>query len=317
MSPQTGVVVSVLAIVVAVGTPLAAQQRISGWDRVAGPGEHAYNVQLLRPTGGPVVPIFDGWYVNPDGTRELCFGYFNVNTEEVLEIPLGPDNFIEPNEFHGGQPTQFLPVGSTSDNGRRAWCVFTVQVPEDFGDRDVVWKLTVDGREFSVPGRTRYTAYRLQGERAPDLRTVSPLLKLDPAGPSIVGPDGNGITYGPLSTRVGIPLPLTAWARRDNPFGLPIIAGSSPLGEGEDLRPIGFTWFKHQGPGDVTFSQREVQITPDTWMGAPDDLGSATVEATFSKPGEYLLRVLTHNVRTSYTHFCCWTNGFLNVTVDP
>ena len=36
-----------------------------------------------------MVPFFDGWYDNPDGTYELVFGYYNVNTEEVLDIPIG------------------------------------------------------------------------------------------------------------------------------------------------------------------------------------------------------------------------------------
>ena len=304
-----------LALVAVALAPLEGQQRIPGWERVAGPGEHQYNVQLLRPSGGPVIPIFDGWYANPDGTRELCFGYFNVNTEQVVEIPLGPDNGSEPAEFDGVPPTQFLPLRATPDAGRRYWCVFTVQVPENFGDQDVVWRLRLDGREFSVPGRTRFTPYQLQGESAADLRTVAPQLRLAPDGPDIVGPDGEHIAVGPLTTRVGTRMQLTAWARRDNPYGMPIIEGFTPLGSGEDVRPIRFTWFKHRGPGKVTFDEQIVQIDPDTWAASPDAMGEATVEATFDEPGEYILRVLTHNLPTSFTHFCCWTNGFVRVRV--
>ena len=47
-------------------------------------------------SGEPVAPFFEGWYANPDGTYTFSFGYFNLNMEETLEIPLGPDNFIEP-----------------------------------------------------------------------------------------------------------------------------------------------------------------------------------------------------------------------------
>ena len=68
---------------------------------MANPGERQFNIALLRPDGGPVIPIFDGWFENPDGTYDLCFGYFNVNTEEILELPIGEDNFIEPIEFDG------------------------------------------------------------------------------------------------------------------------------------------------------------------------------------------------------------------------
>ena len=96
-------------------SPVVAQQtRIEGGGRVANPGERQFDIQLLRPDGGPVVPLFEGWYQNPDGTYNLCFGYFNVNTEEILEFPIGEDNFIEPIEFDGMQPTQFLPVPGAS-----------------------------------------------------------------------------------------------------------------------------------------------------------------------------------------------------------
>ena len=40
-----------------------------------------------------MIPLFDGWYPKPDDSYGLCFGYFNLNTEQVLEIPLGPDSF--------------------------------------------------------------------------------------------------------------------------------------------------------------------------------------------------------------------------------
>ena len=64
-----------------VGVPAASVAQRASERRVANPGETQFDVQLLRPSGGPVVPIFEGWYPNPDGTYELSFGYFNVNTE--------------------------------------------------------------------------------------------------------------------------------------------------------------------------------------------------------------------------------------------
>ena len=73
-----------------------AQTRIPGWNRVAPPGGHQNDPQLVRATGGPVVPIFEGWFPNSDGTYQLCFGYFNTNTETVFDIPIGPNNYIEP-----------------------------------------------------------------------------------------------------------------------------------------------------------------------------------------------------------------------------
>ncbi len=75
----------------------------------------------LRPSGQPVIPLFDGWYHNPDGTFELCFGFHNLNTAQEVEIPLGPDNFIDPARFDGLQPTHFDEVPSEY---RRRFCVF-------------------------------------------------------------------------------------------------------------------------------------------------------------------------------------------------
>ena len=100
----------VIALIAGSWTPLDTQHRVPGWGRVAPPRVHQNDLQLIRPTGGPVVPIFEGWYTNPNGTHQLCFGYFNTNTEEVLEIPIGRDNHVEPEEFDGLQPTHFLPV---------------------------------------------------------------------------------------------------------------------------------------------------------------------------------------------------------------
>ena len=62
---------------------------------------------LTSASGQGVTPAYEGWYANPDGTFTLSFGYFNRNTDQVLEIPLGENNSIEPAEFDGMQPTRF------------------------------------------------------------------------------------------------------------------------------------------------------------------------------------------------------------------
>ena len=134
-------------------TQIGAQTRIPGWNRVAPPGGHQNDPQLIRATGGPVVPIFEGWFPNPDGSYQLCFGYFNTNTVETFDIPIGPNNFIEPEQFNGLQPTHFMPQ---PDGGRRHYCVLSVTVPEDWGERDVQWTLVDDRTKqvFSSPGRS-------------------------------------------------------------------------------------------------------------------------------------------------------------------
>src|SRR5579863_6476469 len=68
-----------------------------------------YIPQTKFSRGQDVVPSFDGWLRNADGSFTLVFGYMNRNYEEELAIPAGPDNQVSPGEADQGQPTYFLP----------------------------------------------------------------------------------------------------------------------------------------------------------------------------------------------------------------
>ena len=67
--------------------------------------------QVLRApvsgAGQTVTPAYEGWYDNPDRTVSVSCGYFNLNDEEVLEIPTGSANCILPGDPNQGQPTRF------------------------------------------------------------------------------------------------------------------------------------------------------------------------------------------------------------------
>lgn len=109
----------------------------------------------LAPTNSAnniVAPYFDGWYVNPDGTYTLSFGFMNRNEEDLIEIPLGPNNFIEPAEFDGVQPTSFPVVSYGGFGGPRERGVFGVVIPADYRG-DVWWTLTTGNYTTKVPGR--------------------------------------------------------------------------------------------------------------------------------------------------------------------
>ena len=95
-------------------------------------------------SGQNVVPYFEGWIRNPDGTFDLVFGYFNRNWEEALAIPAGPDNVVEPGGPDRGQPTYFLP--------RRQGWLFRVRVPKDFGKQVVTWTIKANGRTEKAYG---------------------------------------------------------------------------------------------------------------------------------------------------------------------
>src|SRR5262245_62421690 len=90
--------------------------------------------------GQTIAPAYEGFVANPDGTFDLVFGYLNRNYEEVVDIPVGPANSIEPGGPDQGQPTHFLP--------RRNPFLFTVRVPKEFETttKELVWTLTTKGK---------------------------------------------------------------------------------------------------------------------------------------------------------------------------
>ena len=66
-----------------------------------------YPLGEQKSSGDIVAPIFNGWVENEDGSVRLIFGFANRNTEEIVDIPIGPNNLIEPSQFNGVQPTHF------------------------------------------------------------------------------------------------------------------------------------------------------------------------------------------------------------------
>src|SRR5436190_16334556 len=46
--------------------------------------------------GASVTPALEGWYPNPDGTFTILAGYRNRNQNQQIEMPVGPNNKIEP-----------------------------------------------------------------------------------------------------------------------------------------------------------------------------------------------------------------------------
>ena len=65
------------------------------------------NAQVHYATGQNVAPIFEGWEHNTDGTYSMVFGYLNRNYEEEVDIPVGPNNTVNPGGDRG-QPEHFI-----------------------------------------------------------------------------------------------------------------------------------------------------------------------------------------------------------------
>ena len=266
------------------GTSLALIFAGSGGAQTTPFSERVFNEQVLRPSGQPVIPIYEGYYPNPDGTYDICFGYFNLNTEEDVDIPLGPNNMIEPAEFDGMQPTHFDRVPEA--NYRRRFCVFTVNVPADFGEREVQWTLNTDGEAITTPGKV-LPSYVLDEPDSGGRGIIAPVLRFEEDGPEFKG--RTGYTGRTRTVAVGDTLTLSVWV--DHPDDQSWVA-----------------WTLHQGPGQVEFGEAEL------WVRKVE--GTAMTTVRFGQPGEFLIRVQAIDSPTSSFEFhCCWTNGYIPVTV--
>jgi len=245
------------------------------------------------PVGLPTSPFFEGWYANPDGTYTLSFGYFNRNRDEVVEIEIGPDNFIEPARYDGPQPTSFPPFDYGGLSGRRERGVFTITIPAEERESGIVWTLRSNGATFSVPGKATVEAYELSHQPMA-MGSVPPLLRFSSDGPPGRGPAG--ISADPVRAAVGAPVALTVWLHDDS--------------EREQDASINVSWFKHRGPGKIIFDPQKDEIQGRR--------GSSSTLARFSEPGEYLIRVRGDNfgaIDSMPGDQCCWTNGYVTVIV--
>ncbi len=275
-----------LAVYAAAGVSLHAQER------------QRLPLAPILTKGDEVAPFFEGWYRNDDGTFTLSFGFFNLNSEQVLDIPIGPDNFIEPAEFDGMQPTHF-PVRPRRDRG-----VFHVTVPASYedGEQAVVWTITANGWTNATPGRVGIPALQLDyGPRA--MGSVPPVVRFTADGPA--GQHIQGVWGEPLTATVGEPLTLTLWTEE--------VSVRAPDDMVNEVVDVGLSWFKHQGPaGQITVDPRRVTVEGGT--------GEATASVVFSEPGEYVLRARIDNWDANDStggDQCCWTNAYVRVTVTP
>lgn len=240
--------------------------------------------------GQTVTPAYEGWYENPDGTISAVFGYYNRNAEEVVEIPVGENNRIEGGPDRG-QPTKFL-------TGRH-WGTFAVTLPEDA--EEVVWHLENRGKSFSIPANLDQD-YMVDAIKGDANGNFPPEIRFSSDESFSMGPAG--VTAGPLETSVGNPVTISVEARDDG-------VGGNPLSEGSDPPPLSLAWLKHQGPGEVSFSESNAEV--------PVEGGEASTEARFSEPGEYIVRLRVNDAsgRVGGGHAqCCWTNGFVEVNVS-
>lgn len=264
----------------------------------------------IRERGTSVTPAFEGWYFDKDGSQRVMVGYFNRNTKQEFDIPAGPNNRIEPGPADQGQPTHF--------NAGRAWGVFSIKLPKDFGTRKLSWTIVANGLTNTITLHTM-PDYIVEPFEDAANRNTPPKLRFQANGPAFTGPPST--IAEKYSAIVGTPLPLTVWIsdegakvnvpepRAGRGRGRGAARGAVPEGF-TPPPPIAVTWTKFRGPGDVQFDNNKPSIDL-----AAD--GKSVSNATFSAPGDYILRVEGNDSTGSGGggFQCCWSNAHVSVTV--
>ncbi len=246
--------------------------------------------------GASVTGAFEGWFKNADGTYSLLLGYFNRNQKQELDIPIGPNNRIEPGGPDRGQPTHFL-VG-------RQWGMFTVKVPADFGDNKINWTIVANGQTMVIPASLK-TDYEISPMIEAAVGNTPPVLSFEETGPSIQGPGGILLNR---TAKVGNPLGLTLWVADD--AKLTTSSGARPRTLGP---PVTLRWSKYRGPGSVTFAKERPDA--EKIAGSAGFNGKASTTATFSEPGEYVLHVTANDYSGDGGggFQCCWSTAQVKV----
>ena len=260
------------------------------------------DAQIRYDRGQNVAPVFEGWERNPDGTFNMVFGYMNRNYQEMPEAPVGADNFFEPGPADRGQPTRFYP--------RRQQFVFRVQVPADWGEQDLVWTVTTNGRTDQAFGRLWLAwelddgvirANRGMGLQGPPTDNQHPSIAI-PGGTDLTVTLPDTLTITAVVGDDGIPGPRRRPETRDDdddddpqraardaadrarrasrphPTNQAVVKASVASETG-----LGITWTHYRGPGRVRFDPQSSSV--EGGRG-----GQVETTVTFTEPGTHVLR---------------------------
>jgi hypothetical protein len=336
------VAVAMLASVIAIGS----------WATVGSGQAPQGNPQLpgapLGGSGEAIFPAFEAWGPVKDGTNTILVGYFNRN-KAALDIPVGPNNRLEPGGPDMGQPTHFLPG--------RHYGTFSIQTPKDFGNKKITWTIVANGQTSAVQ-LSLNKPYWVDFFRNPSTGNTPPTVRMSQNGPELSGPPlGYAQT---LTASVNQPLALKVWVSdKPNTYdpeeGLPDSARSRPRpgtaaadgdaaggrgrgaarggaapqpnfdisaagggrgrgGRGGTPADIVVTWKPHRKPGPLTFSEETQRFQN---RGNINAVFEAATNATFGAPGEYVVRAQVNDATGDGGggDQCCWTTAHVKVTV--
>jgi hypothetical protein len=280
-------------------------------------GPDRSSAQIQKAAGQNVVPVYEGWERNADGSFNMVFGYMNRNYEEQLNIPIGPENSISPGPADQGQPTHFY--------RRRQQFVFKIRVPKDSGQKDLVWTLTSRGATEKAYGSLLpiwelgnlvyqenrgglgVMTWPEEPNEAPSIEMVGssqlsvtlpetlnltvevsddghPKPRVRRAGAANVVRDSDGAVAAAGGRSTGI---ASAEPVKESPLSQAVVK----LDPGVRL---GVTWVLYRGPAPVEFEPMHVAVAKLPAPGVEAKVehleGKATTKVTFTQPGTYRLR---------------------------
>jgi hypothetical protein len=282
------------------GLSLAASVMLSG-----------QGIQLPSEPGGKfgrsITGAYEGWYDNTDGSHVFLVGYYNRNLAQPVDIPVGPDNHIDPGGPDFGQPTHFLP-------GRQVG-VFTVTVPKEFTPQQrLTWTIVDNGMTTSIPLRLN-PDYVISPFEDAAVGNTPPVLRFEEGGPPTQGPVASVTKALPRTAAINSPMPLPIWAVDDAKY---TSGTNAPMRNPRP--PVTAIWSKFRGPGKVTFEPENGRPKFETINGGQVGqpyLGKASVTATFSEAGDYILHVVANDYSGpgGAGEQCCWTTALVKVTI--
>jgi hypothetical protein len=251
--------------------------------------EQADPQNYLFNTGQTVQPYFEGWSHNSDGSFEMHFGYLNRNYVDPVHVPVGSNNRFNSDPVDQGQPTFFYPRVN-----RR---VFSVTVPETFGEQEVVWSITINTEtnhavgwlqaewEINIAPRIGLYAEETAGQlnQAPELIVRDVDTVTLPATLSLTALISDDGLPEPRQRNSGTSVVLPTF----EPEGPTVPTNVPQIQSSNRLRPTRMT-------------VENVSVIWTQWRGAPSEIQEsldeaqpdhATVSVTFQTPGDYLFRI--------------------------
>ena len=268
------------------------------------PSAQQLAMEPLKDSGSNIYPAYEGWYKNDDGSYTLLVGYYNRNKKEVLDIPIGPENKIEPGGPDQGQPTHFE-VG-------RGWGTIALKVPANFGDKKLTWTLTANGKTVSVPfGIVK--GYQIEPFLDAAMGNKPPVIKFSEGGKALTGPPAPLADANVINGMVGENVAIKYWITDDGNEETPVAAGGGDAAAAANPRArrprVTTTLTKYRGPGDIKFADNTPTIEKDM----------VNTTATFSLPGEYYIRIEGNDSSGvgGGGFQCCWTTAYIKAVIKP